>query len=242
MAGRHRAARRTWSQRAAALPVPQRAPGARPRAGLRPVLAAGMSGILMAGLCAATLAGGTQRPPAPVIAVLDSPPPLRGSADRASRDAIRSDLTQESEAVAAQARQHAEQQQQRVRAEAKTAGSASAVPPPAPPPPPPPVGGSPSANRDLGRVMTLEYGWDEGQFGCLDQIWSQESNWTTTAQNPSSGAYGIPQALPGTKMATVAPDWQTNPATQIAWGLGYIADRYGTPCSAWSFKQSAGWY
>ena len=80
------------------------------------------------------------------------------------------------------------------------------------------------------------------QFGCLVSLWDRESGWNVYAQNPSSGAYGIPQALPGSKMGTAGSDWQTNAATQIAWGLGYIADRYGSPCGAWSHSESAGWY
>ena len=63
-----------------------------------------------------------------------------------------------------------------------------------------------------------------------------------TAANPGSGAFGIPQALPGSRMASAGPDWQTNPATQITWGLGYIRDTYGSPCAAWSHEQAAGWY
>ncbi len=71
---------------------------------------------------------------------------------------------------------------------------------------------------------------------------SSESGWRVDADNPSSSAYGIPQALPGSKMASAGADWATNPVTQIRWGLGYIADRYGSPCSAWSFKNGNGWY
>ena len=70
----------------------------------------------------------------------------------------------------------------------------------------------------------------------------KESRWEHTATNPYSGAYGIPQALPGSKMGTIATDWQTNPATQIAWGLDYISGRYGTPCGAWNFFLSNNWY
>jgi hypothetical protein len=70
----------------------------------------------------------------------------------------------------------------------------------------------------------------------------KESGWNHTAMNPSSGAYGIPQSLPGTKMATAGADWQTNPATQISWGLGYISGRYGSPCNAWAHSQAVNWY
>lgn len=100
----------------------------------------------------------------------------------------------------------------------------------------------PSANVQLGRQLAGDRGWDGEQFACLYQLWQRESGWSHTANNRSSGAYGIPQALPGSKMATVAGDWQTNPATQITWGLNYIQGRYGNPCGAYSFFQSANWY
>ena len=74
------------------------------------------------------------------------------------------------------------------------------------------------------------------------RLWTRESNFETGATNPQSGAYGIPQSLPAAKMAAAGADWQTNPATQIRWGLGYIAATYGTPCGAWSHEQAAGWY
>ena len=80
------------------------------------------------------------------------------------------------------------------------------------------------------------------QFPCLNDIYSRESGWRYNAENAESGAYGIPQALPGYKMASAGPDWQTNVTTQIKWGLGYIQQRYGTPCGAWSFWEANGWY
>ena len=90
--------------------------------------------------------------------------------------------------------------------------------------------------------MVLARGWDESQYSCLVSLWTRESNWNVYAENKSSGAYGIPQALPGSKMATAGADWQTNAATQIKWGLGYIADRYANPCGAWASSESRGWY
>ena len=81
-----------------------------------------------------------------------------------------------------------------------------------------------------------------GQFGCLEALWNRESGWNHLAQNPSSGAYGIPQSLPGSKMASAGSDWRTNPYTQVRWGVTYIKSRYGTPCSAWAHSQSVGWY
>lgn len=97
-------------------------------------------------------------------------------------------------------------------------------------------------NRELGLQMTLAAGWDEAQFACLDALWAAESGWRVEAHNSSSGAHGIPQALPGSKMASAGADWETNAATQISWGLGYISGRYGDPCGAWGAHQSKGWY
>ena len=85
-------------------------------------------------------------------------------------------------------------------------------------------------------------GWGEDQYSCLVSLWQKESGWRVNAQNQSSGAYGIPQALPGSKMATAGGDWATNAGTQIEWGLGYITARYGTPCGAWAKSQASGWY
>ncbi len=96
--------------------------------------------------------------------------------------------------------------------------------------------------KTLAKALMPEFGMSPSQFGCLDNIWSQESGWNVHADNPSSSAYGIPQALPGSKMSSAGPDWASNAETQIRWGLGYIKGRYGSPCSAWSFKQGAGWY
>jgi hypothetical protein len=85
-------------------------------------------------------------------------------------------------------------------------------------------------------------GWDDDEFSCLVALWSKESGWNHFAMNPSSGAYGIPQALPGEKMASAGADWTTNPETQIVWGLGYIEARYGSPCTAWGHSQQKNWY
>ena len=91
------------------------------------------------------------------------------------------------------------------------------------------------------QLMASRYGWGGDQFSCLSSLWNKESGWNYQAYNPS-GATGIPQALPGSKMASAGSDWQTNAATQVAWGLGYIASTYGTPCSAWSHSQAMNWY
>jgi hypothetical protein len=99
-----------------------------------------------------------------------------------------------------------------------------------------------SGTRGVGCALMLDAGFGLDQFPCLDKLFKKESGWNYKATNRSSGAYGIPQALPGSKMASVASDWKTNPATQIKWGLGYIEGRYDTPCGAWSHSQSTGWY
>ena len=105
------------------------------------------------------------------------------------------------------------------------------------------VGGtSPADAQATARAMLGNYGWGDDQFGCLVSLWNKESGWNYQAYNRGSGAYGIPQALPGSKMGSAGADWQTNPATQIAWGLGYISGRYGSPCGAWGHSQSTGWY
>jgi len=96
--------------------------------------------------------------------------------------------------------------------------------------------------RDIARALLGEFGFGQDQFGCLDSLYTRESNWTWNADNPTSSAYGIPQALPGEKMASAGADWETNPVTQIRWGLGYIQDRYGSPCGAWAHSESHGWY
>jgi hypothetical protein len=80
------------------------------------------------------------------------------------------------------------------------------------------------------------------QYNCLNQLWIKESGWRWNAGNPTSGAYGIPQALPGSKMATAGADWRTNPITQVKWGLGYVSGRYGTACAAWSHWLNYNWY
>jgi uncharacterized protein YabE (DUF348 family) len=101
---------------------------------------------------------------------------------------------------------------------------------------------TPGSAQEIGKQLAAERGWGDDQFACLVQLWNKESGWRVDAENRSSGAYGIPQALPGSKMASVAADWRTNPATQITWGLNYIGGRYSTPCGAWSASQAKGWY
>lgn len=103
-------------------------------------------------------------------------------------------------------------------------------------------GNTPEGAKATARDMAAsQYGWGDDQFSCLESLWTKESGWNYQAYNPS-GATGIPQALPGGKMASAGSDWQTNATTQIAWGLGYISSVYGTPCSAWGHSQATDWY
>ena len=101
---------------------------------------------------------------------------------------------------------------------------------------------NPNSNRGLGYHLMLQFGVAADQWQYLDALWQRESGWNHLAENASSGAYGIPQSLPGSKMADVAPDWRTNPETQITWGLAYIAARYRNPQGAWEHSQRVGWY
>jgi hypothetical protein len=115
-------------------------------------------------------------------------------------------------------------------ATAKTTGSSSAAVPPS------------GAPQQVALAMLGSFGWSSSQFSCLVSLWARESGWNIYASNPSSGAFGIPQALPGSKMASAGADWQTNAATQIRWGLGYIQQTYGSPCAAWDHSEAVGWY
>ena len=103
---------------------------------------------------------------------------------------------------------------------------------------PPP---NPGTAQSIGFNMLASFGFSSSQWGCLDNLWNQESGWRYNAEN-ASGAYGIPQALPGSKMASAGADWLTDPTTQIKWGLGYIKSIYGTPCGAWDHEEADGWY
>lgn len=106
----------------------------------------------------------------------------------------------------------------------------------------PVVAPDPNSAKAFAREMLAARGMGDDQYSCLVSLWNKESGWRVNAANPSSGAYGIPQAYPGTKMASAGAAWQTNPVTQITWGLGYIAARYGSPCGAWVRSQAVGSY
>jgi hypothetical protein len=96
--------------------------------------------------------------------------------------------------------------------------------------------------KQIARAMLRSFRWSTSQFPYLNLLWSRESSWNVYASNPYSGAYGIPQAVPGSKMASAGPNWERNAKTQIRWGLRYIKDRYGSPRAAWDHELATGWY
>jgi hypothetical protein len=138
---------------------------------------------------------------------------------------------------------------------ATTAFSVTSTPKISSAPPPSSLGGSgggggivpglppadPASAQGIAYNMLSSFGFGTDQWGCLDDLWQQESSWNVYAEN-ASGAYGIPQALPGSKMASAGPDWESDATTQIKWGLGYIQSVYGTPCGAWDHEVADGWY
>jgi hypothetical protein len=100
----------------------------------------------------------------------------------------------------------------------------------------------PTGAEAIAEGLLGSFGFSQDQYSCLYDLWNRESSWNVYAENPTSGAYGIPQALPGDRMAVYGADWQTNPATQIKWGLSYIKSTYGSPCNAWDFEEANGYY
>jgi hypothetical protein len=145
---------------------------------------------------------------------------------RAAEQAAKKAAARAAAAKAAAARAASQAQPKAQPSQTATAPAASAA------------SGSP---EQIAEAMLGSFGWSSGQFSCLDPLWGQESGWSVTAANPD-GAYGIPQALPGSKMASAGPDWQSDAATQIKWGLEYIQATYGSPCAAWDHELATGWY
>ncbi|GIG58390.1 hypothetical protein Lfu02_27620 [Longispora fulva] len=166
-----------------------------------------------------------------------------GEVDRASRAAVRQAET-EAKGKADEAGKAMADAVKNADAQAAKAGTAAATTGPTKPydGPIPASCAEYSGNQAAGCALTLEMGFGLDQVPCLVLLWTKESHWNTAAKNNSSGAYGIPQALPGSKMASAGPDWQTSAETQIRWGLGYIKGRYGNPCGAWSHSKATGWY
>ena len=102
---------------------------------------------------------------------------------------------------------------------------------------------TPIGAREVAKIlMEDKYGWGPRQYACLDGLWTKESNWNYRSSNKRTGAHGIPQALPATKMESIGTDWRTNPVTQISWGLRYIDSRYETPCAAFAKFKRTNWY
>lgn len=150
----------------------------------------------------------------------------------AAKEAARKEAAQQArQAARKQARRDALAARVEARAAAQATAESQAV-----------ASTDPGTLRDMARREMLAFGFAADQWTYLDQLVMRESGWNPRAQNPSSGAYGLPQSLPGSKMASEGADWQTNPVTQIRWMLKYIAGRYGTPGGAWSHSQSVGWY
>jgi hypothetical protein len=118
----------------------------------------------------------------------------------------------------------------------------AAAPEPAPAPAPPVAVDDPAAAQAYAASQLGNYGWAADQMQCLVTLWTKESDWKTTAMNPSSGAYGIVQSLPAEKMASAGGDYLTNFRTQINWGLNYVKERYGSPCDALNFHYANNWY
>ena len=174
----------------------------------------------------------------------NSPTPLAGhdklEALAGQRLATRQLLAQQAAAQAASAAQAARAAllDQRRRAAAQLRASRSRYAAPSGPTGDPSQAGDP---RQAARAMLAQQGQSD-QFGCLSTLWDQESGWNTYATNPRSGAYGIPQALPASKMASAGADWRTNPVTQVRWGIAYIASRYGGACAALRHSADVGWY
>jgi hypothetical protein len=154
----------------------------------------------------------------------------QGAKKRAAAAAARSTAGSASQAPAQATSQPTSQSTSQPAATATQAATAAASATPS---------GSP---QQIAEAMLGSFGWSASQFSCLDPLWAHESGWSVTAYNAGSGAYGIPQALPGSRMASAGPDWQTNAATQVRWGLEYIKDTYGSPCAAWDHEQATGWY
>jgi len=169
------------------------------------------------------------------VAVFDQLRVLQGERQHQQQVAVAKAAAHKAAAAKAAARKAAEQTAAARQAAAKAAQQAqpaqqAAVTAPS---------GSP---EQIAQRMLGQFGWSSGQFSCLQPLWEHESGWNVTAENPTSGAYGIPQALPGSQMSSAGADWQTDAATQIRWGLTYIQGRYGSPCGAWSHEQEVSWY
>ncbi len=219
-------------------------PGASPAASARLAGAASFAGSQNAADSTVTGAAMATDTVATDTVAADSVHQLKVSEAAARQAALRQAIAHERARKAAQSRAAAAAAQSAARAAALAAARAAAARRQAPATPaaaaqPVTASGSP---QQIAQGMLGSYGWSASQFSCLQPLWNAESGWNVSASNVSSGAYGIPQALPGSKMASAGADWQTDAATQIRWGLGYIRSVYGSPCAAWSHEEAYGWY
>jgi hypothetical protein len=212
------------------------------------VPAAVVAGIATSGVSAGSspslLAKAGSQPGAKTASAYPDPGiPLVGAAREVAMLGVRRARAQQAAERAADRRAARRSAARRAAARAAAQAAAAATPSPSPSTQAP-TGSAPQPSGNPQKIaagMLASYGWSSGQFGCLVSLWNVESGWNVYATNPS-GAYGIPQALPGSKMASAGPDWQSNAATQIRWGLGYIKSLYGSPCSALAHEQATGWY
>jgi hypothetical protein len=204
------------------------------RTGSRTLRAATLTGGVAAVATAVAVSGGLLAAPASVVAAAGN---LAAAAPRVAPSTLMPTLS--ADALTARARVPVSRSDRRDAVDPDKAAALAAPGGPA-------VTGTESLAQEdprvIARALLSEFGFGADEFGCLDPLWSGESGWRVSADNPSSSAYGIPQALPGSKMSSAGADWATNPVTQIRWGLGYIRDRYGSPCGAWSYKQGHGYY
>lgn len=166
---------------------------------------------------------------APAVTIVEKPPTPDIDIERlvrVSRHAARTDVRLDKPKV--------KRLRERAETKAKTAPRKAAERPA------PRANVAPGSNRALGYRLMIEFGFGADQWPALDALWTRESNWNHNADNPTSSAYGIPQALTGTH--AMPAGYMNDPAVQIRWGLNYIKNRYGTPANAWAHSQRTGWY
>jgi hypothetical protein len=163
----------------------------------------------------------------------------KAAADKAAADKAAADKAAADQRAAAEAAANRDQQRRPL---PSNTSSAPSTPTPTPTPTSKPTTPKPPSGSYGSAYAIAQSMVPSGQFACFSNIIERESGWDVHATNPSSGAYGLGQALPGSKMASAGPDWENNPTTQIKWVLSYMNSRYGSPCGAWAFWQSHSWY
>ena len=220
-------------------------------AGAVTVAAAATAATWTSGASGATAGRAHKADAGSLLTVTGQPLALRAYQQSTMSQAVQAYQVRDAAAELADAHwQTAQEQAAKKAAAARIADAQSSAVPAAQPvtgaqPSPSPTVAAPAASgspQQIAEAMLGSFGWSSSQFSCLDPLWAHESGWSATAYNAGSGAYGIPQALPGSRMASAGPDWQTDAATQIRWGLEYIQATYGSPCGAWAHEQATGWY